>query len=112
MCSKFKSNKGFGYKTYSKLYDTGIVPILDYAAGVWGFKKRSEIIQNRAICFFLGVHRFASNLAINGDMGWMLFRVRQKLEMLRLRNKLIMINNERLVEKIFFWDRLLCKNNW
>ena len=38
--------------------------------------------------------------------------VRQKLEMLRLWNKLIMINNERLVKKIFLWDRLLCKNHW
>ena len=23
-----------------------------------------------------------------------------------------MINNERLVKKIFLWERLLCKNNW
>ena len=114
LCSKFKSNKGLGYKTYTKLYNTGITPILDYSAGIWGFKgyKRSEIIQNRAIRFFIGVHRFASNHAVNGDMGWLPCEIRQKLEMLRLWNRLISIDENRIVSKIFIWDKQLCNNNW
>ncbi len=37
-----------------------------------GFAKLENIntVQNRAIRYFLGTHRFSPNLAINGDMGW------------------------------------------
>ena len=112
--AKYKENKGLGYNTYTKLYNTGVVPILDYGAGVWGYNchKRAEIIQNRAIRFYLGVHRFASNLAVNGDIGWVTCDVRHKIEMLRLWNRLLSSNDDRLVKKIFKWDRILCKNNW
>ena len=70
--SKFKYIKERGFKTYTKMYNLGITPILDYCSGVWVFSKFSKIdtVQNRAIRLFLGVHRFASNDAINGDMGW------------------------------------------
>ena len=33
--SKFKQLKGLGYNTYTKLYNTGVTPILDYCSGVW-----------------------------------------------------------------------------
>jgi hypothetical protein len=109
--SKFKENKGLGYKSYTKLYNTGVIPILDYGAGVWGYNchKRADIVQNRAIRFYLGVHRFASNLAINGDMGWVTCEVRQKVEMLRLWNRLINVSDTRIVKKIFNWDKALFK---
>lgn len=58
------------------------------------------------------MHRFASNLAVNGDMGWIPCSIRQKLEVLRLWNRLISVSNNRLVKKVFQWDKLLCRNNW
>ncbi len=38
----------------------------------WGFSKLGKIntVHNRAIRYFLGTHRVAPNIAINGDMGW------------------------------------------
>ncbi len=30
ICSKFRSNKGLGYKTYTKFFRTGVTSILDY----------------------------------------------------------------------------------
>lgn len=30
----------------------------------------SDSIQNRAALYFLGVHKFAPVLAVQGDMGW------------------------------------------
>ncbi len=33
--SKFNSFRNVGFKTYSKLYHSGVVPILDYCSGVW-----------------------------------------------------------------------------
>ena len=70
--SKIHSLKDFGFKSYEKRYFSCVVPILDYASGVWGYKKylASDNIQNRAMRYFLGVHRFAPLLAVYGDMGW------------------------------------------
>ena len=36
--------------TYSKLYETGVIPILDYGSGIWGYSgnNHSETIQNKA----------------------------------------------------------------
>ena len=61
--NKYKINRGFGYSTYTKLYESGVVPILDYCSSVCGYNVLDKIdtIQNRAIRQFLGVHRFAAN---------------------------------------------------
>ena len=95
--TKFKQNKGFGYGTYSKLYDTGITHILDYCSGVWGFNKLEKIdaVQNRAIRLFLGVHRFAPNKAISADMGWVSSQVRRHVSILRLWNRLVSMDPDR-----------------
>ena len=62
-----------GYSTFTKLFESCICPILDYSSGVWGYHKFEKIntIQKRAMRIFLGVHRFAPKLALEGDMGWM-----------------------------------------
>ena len=61
----------FGIKTYEKLFNACVVPILDYCSSVWGFDDYSSVdpVQNRSIRYFLGVHRFAPKVAINGDIG-------------------------------------------
>ena len=112
--SKFKSNKGLGYETYTKLYNSGVIPILDYCAGVWGFGNHDKIntVQNKAIRYYLGVHRFAPNLAINGDVGWYSSSTRRKVEMIRLWNRLQNMDNSRLTKKVFLWDKDLCTRNW
>ena len=45
--------------------------VTDYCSGVWGFRdfNKGDMIQNRAVRYFLGVHRFTPLLAISGDMG-------------------------------------------
>ena len=72
----------------------------------------TDVIQNRAIRFYLGVHKFSSNLAINGDMGWEFSSVRRKIEMLRFWNRLLTFDDNRLTKQILFWDKRLCSNNW
>ena len=68
---KLRSLKECRYSTFKKLFTSCVVPILDYSAAVWGFKyqSKSEVIQHRAIRYFLGVHRFTANSMIEGDMG-------------------------------------------
>ena len=94
------------YSTYTKLYDTKIVPIMDYASSIWGYKlySKADTFHNRVIRFFLGVHKCTSNPAIQGDMGWTPPQIRRQLNSLRLWKRLITMDNNRLTKRIFLWD--------
>lgn len=95
------------------LFHSGVAPILDYCAGVWGYQNFGNIdaIQNRAIRFYLGLHRFSPNLAVNGDMGWINSSVRRKIEILHFWNRVINMNPERITKKIFLWDLAVRKSS-
>ena len=103
---KCKSMNGLRYNTYTTLYDRCITPILDYCSGVWGSKPLFKIdtVQNRAIRYYMGVHKFAPNLAITGDMGWIPSCIRRKINVLKLWNKLLGLDDTRLTKQIFYWD--------
>ena len=70
--SKFQELKNGGYNTYTKLYNSGVAPFLEYSCAVWPCAKANEIdiIQNRAMRYFLGVHKEAPTAGSSGDMGW------------------------------------------
>ena len=55
------ASKDVGFETYTKLYYSCVVPVADYCSGVWGFRdfNKGDMIQNRAIRYFLGVHWFS-----------------------------------------------------
>ena len=113
--SKHKHIKGLAYSTYQTMYQSCVTPILDYASGVWGYGVHSKVdtVQNRAIRVFLGVHSFAPNLSINGDVAWTPCIIRRKIEILRFWNRLQLLDNNRLTKQIFLWDknnRSRCKN--
>ena len=103
---KLRFLKECQYETFTKLYSFCIVPILDYASSVWGFKfyRKPETIQHRAIRYFLWVHRFAANDMIEGDIGWLSCRARRKLSVLNYWNRLVNCDTERLIFNIFQWD--------
>ena len=106
--SKIHSYKDVGYtcNTYSQLFNSCVVPVLDYCSGVWSFKynEKSDMIQNRAIRYFIGVHRFASILAITGDMEWIVSSDRHCVNILRLWNRLVNMQESRLTRKVFEYD--------
>ena len=112
--SKIHRFKDFRYNTFTTLFHSCVVPILDYCSGVWGFKSttKCDAVQNRAIRYFLGVHKFAPILAINGDMGWDNCILRHRLNMVRLWNRLISMPDVRVTKQIFMWDYRLNSNNW
>jgi hypothetical protein len=114
--NKFNKLKGLGFHTYSKLFHTGIAPILDYCSGIWGYQNFGylDTVQNRAIRFFLGIHRFAPNLAVNGDAGWVSCTTRRRTEMLRFWNRIVDMSDSRLTKKVFMWDysKRTNKGNW
>ena len=86
----------------------------DYCSSVWGFKQFSKIdnVQNRAIRYFLGVHRFTPLLAINGEMGWTTSIHRRWVNMFRLWNRLISMNNNRLTKHVFNFDYNSSGKTW
>ena len=113
--NKFKALKDMGYKTYSKLWDTCVTSVLDYGVGVWGLQiKRSESdkVLQRAMKFYLGVHKNTTNAAVIADMGWKCTDQRTQLESLRLWNRLINMPNSRLCKHVFLWDRHLNVTSW
>ena len=91
------------YSTYSKLYNACVVPVIDYAASIWGYKNftKPNTIQNKAMRIYLGVHRFAPVAGLEGDMGWLSPQYRRWLEMLRFWNRLISLEDTRLTKKLF-----------
>ena len=109
-----KPIKDCGYYSFMKLYNIGILPILNYGAGVWGYyyQEKHECIQRRALRYFLGVHRFSPNHAIEGDIGVVSTSVARHIEILRLWNRLVTMQDNRLTRKLFNYDFSICKDNW
>lgn len=68
---------------------TNIVDV--YCFGVWGYEKflRIDKIQNRALRYFLWLHRFTHVLALHDEVGWLPSTQRCLLNMFRMWNKLI-----------------------
>ncbi len=104
--SKYKQSNFMGYSTYCKLYNNCVLPVLDYSAGVWGYKKyqQTDQVQHRAMRIFLGVHRFAPIASLYGDMNWLYPQYKRWIDMIRLWNRLISLPTSRLARRIFDYD--------
>ena len=101
--AKYYTNKGLGYETYTKLYNSCISPIMDYCSGIWGRQNNDNILKvhNRAIRCFLGVNKYAPIAGFQGDMGWIWPQVRHKIEMLRYWNRILQLEQGRLPKQLF-----------
>ena len=113
--AKFKTFKNIGFETFSKLYNSGVIPISDYASAIWGYRNsgHAEKIQNRACRYFLGVNAKTPLSALHGDMGWTRPKYRMYLNILRFYNRLIKMKNDRLTFSIFEYDlQNISNDNW
>ena len=70
------------------MYETAVTTVNDYAAEIWGYKHFSHCnnVQNRAMRYYLGVHRFAPIASLQGDFGWLRPRLRRYKIMLNYWN--------------------------
>ena len=66
LISKDKAFGGMPYTCYTKCYDATVQSIIDYSAALWGTKSVTCInaVQNRACRYFLGLGRYAPNVAV------------------------------------------------
>ena len=104
--NKLKYLKECGYRSFNTLFQSGVISICDYAAGVWGTKRynKTDQVLYRGARYFLGVHRFAPIDAILGDLGWVTARTRHKTLIMKLWNRLCKIPPDRLTHQVFLWD--------
>ncbi len=110
----FKKLHNMGIRTYETLYTSYVVPIMNYGAGVRGFadQNKPQILQNRIIRYFLGVHKFAPLPAIYLEMDWMSTRFMRWIEIIRYRNRITAMNKDRLPRIVYEWDRSLNTEAW
>ena len=96
------------------MYTSQISTILDYCSSIWVHIKASEcdLVQNRAMRYFLGVHGFTPIPALNGEMGWLPCKFRRYLCAIRFWNRLQKMDNCRLTKVVFLWDLKNHKSNW
>ena len=109
MLGKVKSNQDLGYLSHTKLFDSLVVPILDYRCGTWSTGqncKNFDQIQNGVICYYLGVPRTSPIVGIEGDMGWILGIVRCDVKSLHFYNQLMWLPNTRLPRKLYNIDKV------
>ena len=112
--NKVKSNKDLGYKTFTTLIDSCVMPLLLYASGIWGQSKFKccENVILRACRFYIGVHRLTPIPGIQGDCGWLDFKSRCNLESVRLYNRFVTMDAGRLNRAIFMSDKVKNTDNW
>lgn len=88
--NKCKNMKNVGYKTFSKLYHSCVVPVMDYGSEIWEQKQKCiEDIQYRAGRYFLGTGKYTTLCSINSELGWDSCQLRWKLNQIRYYNRLI-----------------------
>ncbi len=112
--NKFKSLKNMGFETYCKLYESCVLPVLEYGSEIWGYKifDSCEQVQSKALRYFYGVHKFAPKYALYGDSGWSPCVYNRRYNMVRFWNRLNKMDDSRLTKHIFNYDMQINKNNW
>ena len=100
--AKFLTVGGMDYDVFCKLYEFLVEPVLLYSACLWGLSEQKKVntVQNKACRYFLGLGKYASNLASQGDMGWSSCAHKQEIEACRLYFKIQRTPEHRLVNKI------------
>ena len=104
--ARFKQLKGCEYKTFYKLYNSSVVSVFSYAAGIWGYNRGgpAQKIYNRALRYFMGVNKFTANLFLQGDSGWLSPEYIFRLAMLRYWNRLCKLDNSFICKQIFNYE--------
>ena len=114
LIAKSRNSGGFTFDVYFHLFQTLVLPIINYTAAIWGHREYSCIqqIQNQAMRAFLGVGRVAPICALQGDLGWAPMVVYTKCEVVKLWHRLCSLPSSRISSKIFRWLGNRRRKNW
>ena len=103
-----------GIKWYETFYESSVDPIINYASGVRGFDyfNPPQVLQNRIMRLFLGIHKFAPYAAPKIEIDWLGCREKRWLNMIRLNNGINVIPLSRLPQVVYHWDVNSGANSW
>ena len=106
LIAKHKKTHGLLYTTFTKLYESTVVPVVDYGSEIWGAKSypKCDNVQKRAIRSFLGAGKFSPLPTLQGDMGWAPPYIPHRVSMIRLWVHLRAMPTSRLTRRICDWD--------
>ena len=81
LIGKTRSNYDLGYNSFTTLFNSCVIPVLDYGVGAWhsikaDVHKKTDQIQQRAVRYYCGLPRSTPILGLNADMGWIPGEVR------------------------------------
>ena len=102
LISKSRSAGGFPYSAFTELFQSLVISVVYYSAGLWGskFHNKMQVIKNREMRFFLNVSMSVPIAALQGEMGWVSMRVHTRLAVLRLWHRLCTLPEGRLTEDV------------
>ena len=100
-----------GLSTYSKLYESCALPVLNYSSIVWAHAdySKSDQVQYKALLVFMGLHRHASLLGIVEDKGRIPNVLHRNIEYIRYWNRIIKMDDNR-IPKYVFNQEYKCRN--
>ena len=109
---KTRMNFDLGHNSFSKLFQSCVVPVLDYGIAVWNTGKSSKYgkadqVQERAIRYYCGLPRMTPILGMEGEMGWLPGMVRRDMECLRLYNQLIKMPDSSIAKTVMMRDKAI-----
>ncbi len=110
----FKSLKNMGIKTYETLFGSYVQPIMNYAAGVWGFgeQTQAQVLQNRVQHYYLGVNCFSPVAATSLEFDWLDAKMQRWVELVRYLNRVKSMSDDRWPVKVLRWDSSLKATGW
>jgi hypothetical protein len=117
LTARFINAKGLHLKTYTKLYNCTVLPVMHYAAAIWGARKtqKHDQVHHRALRTYLGVGKYTPIPGLYGETGWHTLIHHRDKEQIKFWLKLFNMNRNRLTKDIFNWDykrALLGHKNW
>ena len=80
------------YKSYTQLFTSLVVPIIDYGSVIWGHMDHPQLsmIRKNTMRYFLGCSKTMPIVALTVEMGWLPVHYRQMLIVLKMYVKLEM----------------------
>lgn len=101
--SKTREHADICHKTYTKLCEQCVDPIVDYCSEVLGHEtgKNLSDIQMRACRYYLGVPRTTTLSCLNAEMGWFPTKFRRMRSVIRYYNRIVRMDANRIPCVVF-----------
>ena len=103
--------------TYTMLFNQLVQPVIMCNACIWGHTENKSIlgIQYSAMRFLLGVGKVCPIAGLFGETGWVPLAMTIKFQILRFRDRIRKMDQNRLTNKMYVWSKSISgrmAKNW